>query len=402
MVNRERWLVVGGQAVGQLATVATLPLLTRVLDPAPMGLYQSAFAMGVILQPVASLRLEFLLPAVRGERELQKLVRLSTWSQIVCGLIAGAVFALLASVGAHDAGQIALMAGLVMVAYAWTVVDNALLVRRGTMRRLAVRNLLAGFLTAGLQITVALTVPNILLLALSILVGRAIAITFTRLPRRGGIPDEEVGDEFVRWTPRRGVYAVLSGLVSSASLQGLTVYVTAGFGAAAAGAVGVAQRSASAPVAFLSQGLSQYSQSKIAAELRSGGGGARREIGRQLRSTLPLAVVATVGLAVLGPLLSPAVFGAEWADVGPIIAVLSVPIGLQLLLAPVMTVFVMLERERLLFYVQVARLAAALLGALVFQLITGVVLMSVVGFAVGTLIGYILTFAALWRTLGPR
>ncbi|KJQ55084.1 lipopolysaccharide biosynthesis protein [Microbacterium sp. SA39] len=398
-MSRERWLVVGGQAAGQLATVATLPLLTRVLEPELMGLYQAAFAIGVILQPVASLRLEFLLPAVRGEVELRRLVRFSIWSQVICGVIAVALFAVLGLTGKHDASQIALMSGLIMVAYAWTVVDNALLVRQGAMHRLAVRNLLAGLLTAGLQILVALTVPNIFLLALSILIGRAVAILLTRRRAERSVTASLDQVEDVPWTGRRAVYSVLSGLVSSASLQGLTVYVTVGFGAAAAGAVGVAQRSASAPVAFLSQGLSQYSQAKIAAVLRSGEGEARREILHQIRGTLPIAALATVGLAVLGPLLAPFVFGPGWGDVGPVIALLALPIGLQLLLSPVMSVFVMLGRERLLLGVQVVRLAISLAGALIAQILTGDVLLTVLGFAIGTAVGYVFTLVAVWRLI---
>lgn len=401
-MSRERWLVVGGQAVGQLATVATLPLLTRILDPTSMGLYQSAFALGVILQPVASLRLEFLLPAVRGERELRRLVRLSIWSQGICGAVGLVLFGVLALLGQHDVGQIAAMSALIMLAYAWTVIDNALLVRRGAMRNLAVRNLLAGLLTAGLQVVVAVTVPNIFLLAASILVGRSIAILVTRGSRVGAPTSSIEVIEDVAWTPQRAVYSVLSGLVSSASLQGLTIYVTAGYGAAAAGAVGVAQRSASAPVAFLSQGLSQYSQTKIAAELRAGGGGAAREIVRQVRGTLPIAALATFGLMIFGPLLSPIVFGPGWGDVGPVIAILSIPIGLQLLLSPVMSVFVMLGHERFLLGVQIARLLLSLGGAFLAQLLTGDVLMSVVGFAVGSALGYAITLLAVRRLIRTR
>lgn len=401
----ERWLVVGGQAVGQLATVVTLPLLTRILDPSSMGLYQVAFALGVILQPAASLRLEFLLPAVRGEGELRRLVRLSAWSQAICGAIGIVVFGVLALLGQHEAGQVAAMAGLIALAYAWTVIDNALLVRRGAIHRLAVRNLLSGLLTAGLQVLVAVTIPNIFLLAMAILFGRSIAILLTRGPRSAlanSNPKEPEEPEEVVWTPRRAAYSVLSGLVSSASLQGLTIYVTAGFGAAAAGAVGVAQRSASAPVAFLSQGLSQYSQTKIAAELRAGDGDASREIVRQIRGTIPIAALAALGLVTFGPLLSPFLFGPGWSDVGPVIAILSVPIGLQLLLSPVMSVFVMLGYERLLLGVQITRLLLSLSGALVAQLLTGDILLSVVGFAVGTAIGYAFTFVAVWRLIRAR
>lgn len=397
-MSRERWLVVGGQAAGQLATVVTLPLLTRVLDPASMGLYQAAFAIGVILQPVASLRLEFLLPAVRGERELRRLIRLSTWSQFLSGIAAVGVFSVLVFVGMEEAGHIAAMAGMIMLAYAWTVLDNALLMRAGALHRLAIRNLLAGSLTAMLQILVALVYPNVLLLAASIIVGRAIAILSTRTSREASAREESL-DEDAPWTVSRSVYSVLSGLVSSASLQGLTVYVSAGFGAAAAGAVGVAQRSASAPVAFLSQGLSQYSQTRIAAELRDGSDGTRRELVRQIRGTAPIAVLAVIGLAVLGPLLSPFVFGAGWPEVGTVIAVLSVPIGLQLLLSPVLPVFVMLGHERRLFWIQLGRLLLAVAGAALGQFLFDGLIASVVGFALGNAVGYVLTFFAVFRAI---
>lgn len=395
-MNRNRWLVVGGQAVGQLATVATLPLLTRVLDPAPMGLYQSAFAIGVILQPLASLRLEFLLPAIRTPRELARLVRLSTWSQIISGSVLLVVFLVLAIVGEHDAGYVAGMAAVIMLAYAWTAMDNALLVRDGALKRLAIRNLLAGLITALMQIAVALIAPNVFLLALSILLGRSIAILLTR-PHRRATDEGTDQDEPLTWTFTRGIYAVLSGVVSSASMQGLTVYVSAAFGIAAAGSVGVAQRSASAPVGFLSQGLSQYAQSRIAEELRAGGGEAGREIFRQIRATAPVAILSAMALAVLGPFFSPLVFGPGWPEVGPIIAILAVPVGLQLLLSPVMPVFVMLGHERTLLVLQLGRLLLALTGAAVLHFWSDSLMLSIVGFAVGTALGYVLMFVVVWR-----
>ncbi|RGE19785.1 hypothetical protein D1J51_10470 [Leucobacter sp. wl10] len=123
------------------------------------------------------------------------------------------------------------------------------------------------------------------------------------------------------------------------------------------------------------------------------------EIVKQIRGTLPIAIFVTICLAVLGPLLSPVIFGSEWSAVGQIIALLAVPIGLQLLISPVMSVFVMLGQERRLLAVQLARLAVSLTGAVVAQLLVGDMMMSVLGFAIGTVIGYVVTFLAVWRLI---
>jgi len=400
-VRSDRWLVVGGQAVGQLATIIALPLLTRVLDPGPMGLYQTAFSIGIVLQPIASLRLEFMLPSVRTEAELKRLMRISTWMQVGCGALLLGVFVITTWLGAQDAGQIAIMSAMIMLAYTWTVIDNALLIRSGAVRRLAVRNLLSGSLTAGLQIATALFFPNILLLAGAVLLGRGLAISVTMergSKKRGG----ESGAEERPWTITRGVFSVLSGMISSASLQGLTLYTSVGFGASSAGVVGVAQRSASAPVALLSQGLTQFAQAQISSEIRAGSKGMHRAVLLQIKAALPLAAFGSAALAVFGPLLSPVIFGPGWPEVGVIIAILALPIGLQLLVAPVMPVFIMLGHERILFIVQLIRLVLCLALAAVLHAVTGVLLLSVTGYAIGTCIGYAVTFAVIWRLLNAE
>lgn len=397
-MNRSRALLIGSQIAGQIAFLAVMPVLTRVFEPGDLGIYQVALAAGLILQPLATLRLEFVIPSVVTSRELKRISRIATWSQVCAGIVLLGVGVVGVLLDESSFAASATMAAMIMVSYASMAIENAYLVRDRQLRRLAIRNVAAGLIAASLQAVVAIFIPNLFLLAASILIGRLIAVLATR--EWGGKDRRDHGtDEHLPWSPRRGAYAVASGLVSSASLQILTLYSSVGFGSAAAGYVGVAQRTASAPLSLVSQALSQYTQSHLAPLVRTRDSSLRAELVRQTRSLIPLAIATTVALAVLGPLLAVPVFGPGWEQAGWVIAALALPTGLQLLIAPATPLFMMIGRERDLFYIQLVRLLLSLGLAVVLNIATGALVVAVIGYGIGTCLGYIVTFVVLLRVV---
>ncbi len=398
------FFVVGGQAVGQICLIGAIPVLTRYYPPDEIGFYQLALALGSILQPIATLRVEFIIPAVGRRGSVRKLLRWSRWSQMVTTIILLAAAATLLFIGARVEFEIAVMAAVTMIAYSWMSVDSALLVRNGQLNRLGLRNALAGIAAASLQIASVWISQEIWVIALCLLAGRMAALLATR-PRRA-IPTKsndrkEEPDEADQWTVKRAAYAVLSGVTSAGTLQILVIYAGVSFGTAEAAYMGVAQRASAAPLALLGLGLSQYSQAALAPLVRANQRGRlRAQLKKQILLLTPLAVIVSVALIALGPTLGSWAFGEGWQDVGTLLALLAIPTGLQLLIAPVTPLFLMLARERLLLGIQIGRLFGSVVLAVAFQMVTGEFFWAVGGYSIGLTIGYLVTGGWLFILLG--
>lgn len=397
--RRQRWSVVAAQAVGQLALVAVMPLLTRVVPAVELGYYQAGLAAALVLQPVATLRTELVLPSLVSQQEFRRVRRVGTLGVAGSVLILAVATAAASGTGAAAASSAALMAGVLVLSYGWTALDNAVLIRDGSLGRLSVRNLLGGVVAAGLQAAAALVWPSAPALAAALLLGRGAAVLVTRRWRRApaasadGPPDER------EWSFRRGVVAVLSGVAASGAAQSLVLFGGWALGPTSAADLGVAQRSAGAPLGLVSQGLSQATQAVIAPLVRARDSRTADAVLRQVRGLVPVALAVVVAMAVLAPLLAEVVFGAGWARVGTIVAVLAVPSGLQLLIAPVLPVFLMVGAEKSMLVLQIVRLVASVVAAAALHLATGQLIAAVAGYSAVTTAWYVVTFAFLMRRL---
>lgn len=382
--------------IGQLALVAVIPLLTRFIEPGELGLFHIAFAICILLQPAASLRIEFALPSIRSEYEYRRLLRLAWTILVLTTASLLSIAGLILLLGSTTVANMVFVPAILIIAYAGMNIDNATLIRTESLGRLSVRNILAGVFAALFQIGSVFLYPTAIGLALAIFLGRFSALMLTRQKSLSKSQDaaflEQVKPE---WTVRRGVTAVMTSIASAGALQSLIIYSALLAGSAAAAQVGVAQRSASAPLGLLSQGLSQAMQSGVAASIRKHDPSVPGRIHAQMRSLLPLAVIVTVSLIIGGPLLAEPIFGPEWRPAGLIIAILAVPSGLQLLLAPATVVFYMIGSERILLQLQIGWLVMASSLTVSLHLLTGEFLWGVTGFSIASAIYYVLAYVTL-------
>ncbi|MCU1513646.1 MAG: Polysaccharide biosynthesis protein [Microbacteriaceae bacterium] len=372
-----------GQIIGQGALVAVVPVLTRMVDVSAVGTFQIATAIALILQPIATLRLEFVIPSTRSGALAIRRVNLG---YLVCiGLSA-----LLALAGLFDAMVTHLFApevvfggAAILLAYGWMSLDNALLIRRGAIGRLAWRNALSGVIAALLQLAAAFFWPVSIALSLSLLVGRLVAIALTR-------GRAEVDDDGGNGTPDqsfsfgRSLKAVASGVIANGSMQALLVTGSALFGHFAAGQLGVAQRISGTPTVFLGQSLSQLLSARAAPIIRDGTRGLTAAMWAVTSKLLVVSVLAGAALAILGPILAVPILGENWQLAGTIMACLALPLCLQVTVSSVTPVFVMLGKEGALLWQQVGRFVAVTVATIVVGTITGDIILTC------------LTAAALW------
>lgn len=389
---KHKLALVAASAIGQLSVVAALPFLTRTFSPVEFGPYQTALALAILLQPLATLRIEMALPSASSVDVLR--MRTIAHRGIFLAsslLLLLAIFARLREV----AFELFLVASLILPAYGLMAVDTSVLIRQQRTTRLIARNLLSGLFVAILQVVAAYTTGEILAVALSVLAGRMLAVICTRIRVDRILHEDESGS--AEWTFSRGMTAALETLIANASTQGFRLYGAVFFGAPAAALIGVTQQATSAPLGLISQGLAQAIQSEMAPLARFRSPFLRQSLKRQLTSILPLALAVTLALAFLGPVLAAPIFGPEWAAAGPIIAILGVPAGLQLMTAPVMSVFLMLAMEKRLVILQAVRLALCALGVVAATLWSPLPSLEqiAVGFAIGNSAGYLVMLGAL-------
>ena len=391
--------VVGAQVIAQVSLVAVLPFLTRAYSTAEIGYFQLAMAVAMTAQPLATLRSEFAVPSLVTDSAVRRLVRTSLLVLAAVVLGTGVLSALL--VRSHSgSAQVAGMSALMLAGLGWTAIDNAVLIRCGDTGRLAVRNLLGGTIAAAAQLLTAFIGGSVVLLAASVLVGRVVAIAFTRRPLPA--PQERDDPEPRPYTVPRAASSMLSGLVATATGQSLLFATGLGQSATASAYVGVAQRAAGAPLTLLGQGLAQLMQSHVAPMVRNGRPGVRARILKQVVVLSGVAVACAAALMVLAPPLAVPLLGKGWEDAGLVVAILAIPMSFQLVVGPLMTVLPLLGRERLLLATQVSRflLVALTLGV---TLASGAGLIATtLAYGVATVLGYVGMLAVVLRAASIR
>lgn len=388
------------QVVGQACLLLAVPVYSRLVSVPEVGVFQVATAVAALLQPLATLRLEFTIPASRSPRTARNRARLGYTSAAVTALVLGAISVVCHVLTVGDAGDTALAAAVLVLASGWTIVDNAILMRRSAFRALAVRNVSAGFLAAVLQLAASFLLPGSLSLALAVLVGRGVAIVCTRPPHAsdvGGVDEERLtdGEQVFAW--RGSALSIGAGLVTGGAMQSLLLVTGALFGQVGAAQLGMAQRVTATPTSLVAQAMSQLVAGRAAEIVRTErpelAAFTRRWTGRLLVS----AVLLGAGIAVAGPLLAVPVLGPRWASAGVLVAVLAAPLCLVFVTTPLMPLLIMVRREGTLLALNAFRLTLILITTVVTGLVTRDLLITASATAVVWTLSYATSLLTLLR-----
>ncbi|MCD2193643.1 oligosaccharide flippase family protein [Actinomycetospora endophytica] len=382
-----------GQVLGQLCLVVAVPVLTRLMDPTEVGLFQLASAIAVVAQPAATWCHEFRIPVAASPAEVAALRRVGfamlTATTALCGAVAlgGALAA------SWDTAETALTTALLLGAYAGTVLDNAVLIRAQRRSALAARNLLSGVLGAGLQIAAALLLGSAVALGVAVLVGRLAAIGLTRASTT---PGERTGSVSLRGS----LPAVGAQSIWVLSMQTMTLLATPFFGVVAAGYVGLAQRIAGAPTSLIGQALGQVAQSLLAPHVRARDGQLRRAVLRQTAALGALASAVAVPLMVLAPRWAATLLGEQYATVGTVTAILAVPFALQITAGPLTPLLIMVDRQTVFFRLQTLRALAAVLAVVGAGLLTRDFVTTCLVYAIAETASYAACLVVVQREAG--
>ncbi|WP_111511747.1 oligosaccharide flippase family protein [Mycobacterium kyogaense] len=385
--------IVLAQAVGQFAVLASTPVLSRLVPVGELGQYQIALAVALALQPVATLRVDFVLPGVTDDHGARRLVTRAHLSGLILLLVALSAGGILLLIGRQQLALIACCAGVLTVAYSWLALDGGEFLRAGRLRALAVRNLVSGLAAAVLQCVVAVFAPSAVMLTVAIVLARFAAVLLSRKARDSDRRDKQVapkmnGDSVDPYPIRRMAPAVGTSLLDTLIMQSLVVVPGAALGSEAAGYAGMSQRITTSPASLIVGGLSQVAQSHVAEALREPGGRALQALRPSLKHLTLVAVVLGFSVAVIAPHLVVPVLGAAWSPLEVLLPITAPALAMQIVSLPLVPVAIVLRAETALLRLNLFRFMAIVGGTALVAAASGQLVPTIIWWSATTALGY--------------
>lgn len=364
-------------AFGQIITVLTTPLLTRLYSPGDMGkfgLFQSFLSLAVV---GICLRYEMGIVSAATDDEASDLLTLSFACALPLSLIAGMLLWLTIRFDIGSFGLIPLWSIPVMVAACVGagafVALRFWFARHGDFRTVGRAMMEQGVARAALPLVAAMGHVGWAGLLAGEVGGRVFGLT--SLWRRAVRP---VGSYVPRLDPRlllatakrnwRYPGIVLPSSLVDALSSAITVPIVAfAFGAAAAGEVFLAQRIVTLPSAFLAASVADVAHSRLSAERRNSAERLTPSVIRIGTALAAVGVLIYLPVALIAPWGAPLAFGAQWRTTGWIVSLLS-PLAVTSLVAnPLSRVFVVVDRPELKLGGDIALVAAPILALIATQ-----------------------------------
>lgn len=363
-----------GTAGGQIVTIAALPLLSRLYSPEQFGHYSFVLALAGVAASVATLRLDGAAMLPSETRQVRALVWLSLGSAVMISLLFSLSLHVLAgweAFGLHQYPLLSVWVGCFTLSSALFGLFSQLSLRKRQYGLVARRSFLRSFVSAIGQITLGSATKLTGGLLIGGLAGQLAGIAsmvrstreFTSLPRR-----HELIPALRQYWRFPAVFAP-SALLNTFGLQAPLIFITAYFGVAAGGQLGIAERVVAIPVTLVGTAVGQVIEAEVAKHTREGGSG----LGRiYLRFSLLLsavgACVALCGMA-LGAYAVPWAFGEAWTLAGAVVQIIAVNAGVRMVVGPLSKFLIVLQQSLAVTALDVFRVV--MMGVAMWMVLSG-------------------------------
>lgn len=382
-IGRSILTLVSGSMLAQLATVAAMPILSRLYTPAAFGEYSLFVSISLLVAVVATLRYEMAIVLPRSIREAAALKRLTMRLLIFSSVIvtaAGIVVAMWPSDLSATWRGLILLIGAEVFLLGWLSLLTYWFTRTQRYGILSRNRIVLAVAVAAAQIAMSFSAfGDGLGLALGMVLGQAIAATILMISDRSGEHVPRVRPAR-RWSYllrkywRMPALTTPQTLVDSFRLNGIN-FIIGNYSLDALGQYSQAWRLVNVPGALIGSAISQVYFPRLAstpkAELLS-------VVRSSVSKSLLLGFVPFALIFIFSPAVVPWALGPEWVDAGRYAQALTPWLYLNLAASPVSTLFVVLGKQHigLVFSVIYAALPIAILVAFSDQIYLGIVLMS--------------------------
>lgn len=386
-----------GSLVGQGLVLLSYPFLTRLYDTSEFGLLAVFSSLVTIISIVSSAALNRAIPIPPSDPEAADVA----WAALVAVTVTTVVVAV---VGLVAAAPVAELLGVPPLArYWWLVVLTVFvlgvydvlsvwMVRGRSYGALGVRNALQGAGQTATQAGLGLLGIRPIGLLLGLGIGRLCGLG--GLLSRGGLlrqpwPRRERLRRALSRYRRFPLLTLPSGLVNSGGLEIPLLLVSAYYGDARAGLLGLTVRVVGAPTTFLGDAVAQVFVGESSAALRVSAGTLESMLRRTVGRLLIIGALPTVLLVAAAPWIFGVVFGPTWTEAGEYASILALAYLAQFAVNPISGTLQFLERQgqslawggiRLVLTVSSVLLCGAL-GAPVLVAITALSISHILGYA---------------------
>ncbi|MGB7211062.1 MAG: oligosaccharide flippase family protein [Gemmatimonadales bacterium] len=315
-------LLIGSTAIGQVAMLATLPVIGRLYTPADMGRLGTFMAFLGTASAATGLRYDIMIVAGESEAEAAALLSgvcaVTVPISLLCTLALGCLiwtqalgFEVLPLAAALWMFPALVVTQLFFTVRYWLMRDGEFpLIARVTIGQNVARAVVPVFAFPIASSWVGLVAGEV--------IGRCVGIE-SMLRARGSqlrsalaaLRPLDVRRAFRRY-PESAFAGLPSALINAASNYLPLPMVAAAFGVAAAGFFGIIQRGMQIPVALISRNVADVFHSRLADQARTAPGGSRRVFWRTGGMLLLIGGLPSLVLALLGPAAFRLVLGPRW------------------------------------------------------------------------------------------
>jgi O-antigen/teichoic acid export membrane protein len=395
--------ILAGSVAGQGLVILSYPLLTRLYEPADFGLlvvFAAVMSMISVLS-TGSLEAAVLIPRSNSEAASVAwagigLVALTALLTGICGYFFGPPIATL--LGVPELAEFWwLMACTVMVLGAYRVLSEWM-VRDRSYGALGRRNMLQGIGQVAVQVGLGWAGVRPLGLLLGLGVGRLLGIG--GLASRGGLlrqPRPRLRNVIgsVRRFRRFPMVASWSALLDTGGVQAPFLIISAIYGDASAGLLGLTIRIIGGPSDVVLQAVYQVFTGEASARARAATVGLATFVRNAVLRLLAVGAIPAAFLVAFSPGLFSAIFGEEWTQSGTFAQLLAVAYLAQFAVTPAGQMFLILERQGLQLVWASSRLALTTGGVALCGLLGAPITTAVAVLGIAQVISYVVLYVLI-------
>lgn len=348
-------VLLAGSLVGQVAVIASMPLLSRIYGPADLGLFAVFSSIESILVVAAALRYDYAVGTADNEDDAANLLGLALLVGTLTSVLVVVIALLLGGpiermVGLGRLRPYVVLLGMSLAGDAAYQAMSLWAIRRNEYASVARTKAVQGGTQAVAQVGLGLAGLQPAGLLFGWTAGRfAGTVRLSRIAHAGGAFGRMSASGFRHVARRFSRFPALSApaaLLNAASLQLPAVLLATAYDARVAGWFLVASRCTSIPMTLFGQSLSQAFMGRLS---RAAPGQAPASTSVFVRKTvtrlLALGAVPAVAIAVLAPTAFPVIFGAGWREAGQFARLLAPAALMQFAVSPVAWVLVLNRRQ---------------------------------------------------------
>lgn len=404
---RDVLLVARGTVIGQAPFVLATPLITRLFPATELGIYGVALAFVGIAAPVAGLRFELAAISAREPQDARILLVLSALMVVPVTGLAVALLSVLkvldiGSYGALSWSLVAVTGCTIAAAGAYSTL-RCWLARLGRFRRIANSLTLQGCLRAAIPVLLAPVTATAALLLAAELAARFSSIWL--MVRPGGLvtaaPRVSVSWAAVQNCLRSyWKYPLLlapSALIDAAATMLPVPILATCYGLGPAGKFALVQRLVVLPAALIVGSVGDAFHAHAAVVVGERPAAVNGFVASTARRLLLLALLVYVPVALIAPLIAGWVFGAQWADAGPMIAVLTPLCIAQTTVSPISRGLLLSGREERKLFADVACLALPI--AALYLARSQPIIVAITWFSIAATLAYAIYYVVIVRAL---